>query len=138
MSWTLLIEVLVLPVIASCAILPQPLDTNDLLRGPFISPALSLSVNLSTVTGNTSSGNLLKLRCDPVRYGRNLNVESCRKVFGFIAQDDTQTVFAERGIVQPHDLNLPFRATSSECLSISILFHLIVLQQKAKTNIVTC
>ncbi|CAF9927366.1 MAG: hypothetical protein ALECFALPRED_003692 [Alectoria fallacina] len=114
MSWTLLIEVLVLPVIASCAILPQPLDTNDLLRGPFISPALSLSVNLSTVTGNTSSGNLLKLRCDPVRYGRNLNVESCRKVFGFIAQDDTQTVFAERGIVQPHDLNLPFRATSND------------------------
>lgn len=43
-------------------------------------------------------------------------MESCRKVFGFIAQDDTQTVFAERGSVQPHDLNLPFRATSNDAL----------------------
>ena len=138
MSWTLLIELLVFPVVASCAMLPQPLDTNDLLRGPFISPALRVSVNSSTITGNTSSGNLLKLRCDPVRYGRNLNVESCRKVFHFIARDDTQSVFAERGTVQPHDLNLPFRSTSSECLSISSLVHLIVLQQKARTDILTC
>lgn len=43
-------------------------------------------------------------------------MESCRKVFNFIPQDDTQTVFAERSTAQHHDLNLPFRATSNDAL----------------------
>ena len=127
MSWTLLIEVLVFPVLALCVILPQTWDTY-----PVISPALTSIKNLSAATGNTSLGNTLKLRCDPVRYGRNLNVESCRKVFNFIAPDDTQTVFAERSSVQPHDLNLPFRATSSGYPRFPSLLHLSARRQKAR------
>lgn len=116
MPWILLLEVLILAAFALCAVVPQPSDTYDLLQGPVISPALYFPENLSFATNDTSFDEVLKLRCNPVRYGRNLNVGSCRKVFNFIAQDDTQTVFAERSTVQPHDLNLPFRAISSDGL----------------------
>lgn len=133
-----MIKLFLLPGTTLCAVLPQPSDTCNLLQEPVISPALSNFENSSTASGNTSLDNILKLRCDPIRYGRNLKVESCRKVFGFIAQDDTQTVFAERGSVQPHDLNLPFRATSSECLSISSLPGSTVLQQKIRAGILKC
>ena len=114
MSWPLLIEVLVLPALALSVIMPHPLDTY-----PVISSALTNVVNSSAATGNPSLGKILRLRCDPVRYGRNLRVESCSKASSFLPRDDTQTVFAERDSVQPHDLNLPFRATSSECLRFS-------------------
>lgn len=137
MSWTPLIKVLVLPMVALGAILPQSLDTYDLLHGPGISSAPLSIGNTSATTANTSSGNILKLRCDPIRYGRNLHVGSCRKIFNFIAQDDTQTVFAERDTIQPHDLNLPFRVTSSECPSISSFLHLTVLLRKARIGILT-
>lgn len=63
---------------------------------------------------------------------------SCRKVFNFIAQDDTQTVFAERSTVQPHDLNLPFRAISSESPITSGLLHMTVLERKGRTWILAC
>ena len=114
MSWTSLIKVLVVPVFASCAILPQQTDTYDLLQASVVSPAPKFPNDTSAPTSNTSFDNVLKLRCDPVRYGRNLKVESCRRIFSFIKEGDEQTVFAERGSVQPHDSNLPFRATSSE------------------------
>ena len=133
MSWPLLIEVLLLPALAVCVIMPQPLDTY-----PVISSALTNVVNLSATTGNTSLGNILRLRCDPVRYGRNLNVGSCSKASTFLPPDDTQTVFAERGSVQPHDLNLPFRATSSECLRFSGLLHMTVLEWSIETHILKC
>lgn len=114
MTWTFMIDVLIVPVLALCAILPQPRDADDLLQGPVTSPALTLFENSSAAAGNISHGNVLKLKCDSVRYGRDLKVESCRKVFNFIGQDDTQTVFAERSTVHHHDLNLPFRASSND------------------------
>ena len=116
MALTSLIKVLVIPFFALCATLPQPSGNYNLLQGPVVSPTYTFTDNSSAPTGNISSDNTLKLRCDPVRYGRNLKVESCRRVFTFIFQDETQTVFAQRGSAQPHDANLPFRATSSECL----------------------
>lgn len=108
--------VLMVTVFVLCATLPQPPVTYDLLQGPVVSPAHTFVNDTSASVGNRSFDNILKLRCDPVRYGRNLKVESCRKAFNFIAQSDTQTVFAERGSAQPHNSNLPFRATSGECL----------------------
>lgn len=127
MSWTLLIKIITVPVLALCATVPQLPGTYDPWQGPVVFPALSSSENSSAATGNTSLGNILKLRCDSVRYGSHLKVESCRKVFNFIAQDDTQTIFAERDSVQPHDLNLPFRAYSSEYLSVSDLLHFNII-----------
>lgn len=114
MALTSLFKVLIIPVFALCAILPQPLGTHDLLQGPVISPAYTFFDNSSAPTGNVSSDNILKLRCDPVRYGRNLKVESCRRIFNFMSSDDTPTIFAERGSFQAHVANLPYRATSSE------------------------
>lgn len=135
---TLLIKVLVVPVFVSCAILPQPPGTNDLLQGPAISPIYPFIDNSSVPNGNGSFDNILKLKCDPVRYGRNLKVESCRRVFTFITQDDTQTVFAERGSAQPHDSNLPFRATSSKCFIVLSLLYMIILQRHARTCNMSC
>ena len=57
------------------------------------------------------------LKCDPVRYGRGLKVESCRNVFNYMEVDNTDIVFADRSSAQPHDLDPPFSTTSSKCLS---------------------
>ena len=120
MRWTLLLAVSTLPVLAVSATLPQRQDTNNLSHQLSVSPALLSAENSSTIFSNASLGELLKIRCDPIRYGKNLKVASCRNVFSYIAQDDTQAVFAERGAVQPHDLNLPFRVASSEYSSAGI------------------
>lgn len=138
MSWKLLIEVLILPVLVLCAVVPQPLDTDILLQGPFNIPALSFSKNSSAAIDNSSLSNIPKLRCDPIRYGRNLNVGSCRKVFNFVAPSDTQTIFGDRSSLEPHDLDLPFRFTSSKCLNISGSLHWSILRRKARTGISTC
>lgn len=130
-----MIKFLVFSGTAICRLLPQLVNTYNLSQGPVTSPALSFSGNSSVATGNISFDNILKLRCDPIRYGRNLRSESCRKVFNFIPQDDRQTVFAERDSGQPHDLNLPFRATSSECLSISKLLYSTLLEHKPRLSI---
>lgn len=138
MSWKLLIKVLVVHVFASCDILPQQTGIYDLLQASVVSPAPTFINDSSAPTSNTSFDNVLKLRCDPVRYGRNLKVESCRKILGFISESDEQSVFADRGSVQPHDSNLPFRATSSKCLIISSLLYLLILPRHIKTCNLPC
>ena len=118
MSSNCFIRVLVFTTLALGATLPRLLDTNDLLQGSELSPTLSYPENSSAIHGNTSTGGLLMLKCDPVRYGRGLKVESCRNVFTYMKVDETDTVFADRSSAQPHNLGLPFRTTSSKCLSI--------------------
>ena len=121
MSRLSLIEVLILPALALCAILPNSLDTNDTGQGSVDFPVLPHPENSSFALGNTSFEKYLKIRCDPVRYGRRLKVESCRKVFNFMDADDAEIVFADRSSAQPHDVKLPFRDTSSEWLRILVL-----------------
>lgn len=125
MSWTSFwIELLVLPVFVLCAATPLPSKASDFLALPVVSPALPFLENSSATTGNTSFGNILKVRCDAVRYGRSLNVGSCRNVFDYMNTEDVQTLWADRTSVQPHDVDLPFRLPSSECLNVSSLLHL--------------
>ena len=121
MSRKFLIGILILPALALCAILPNSLDNNDTWQGSVIFPVLPSPENSSFVLGNTSFEKILKIRCDPVRYGRRLKVESCRKVFNYMDADDAEIVFADRSNLQPHDVNLPFRDTSSEWLRILTL-----------------
>ena len=137
MRWTLLLAVSTLPVLAVSAILPQTQDTNNLSQQISVSPALLSAENSSTTFSNASFGEILKIRCDPIRYGKNLKVASCRNLFNYIAQDDTQAVFAERGAVQPHDLNLPFRVASSEYLSAVISLPSTPPTPKAGTDSIT-
>ena len=124
MSWILIIEVFILPALALCASLPRPPDTLDDLQRPDILPALLLSSNSSAATSNKSLLNASRFRCDSVRYGDNLNVESCRRVFGYIAPNDTESTFADRSSWQPHNMNLPFRITGGECLGNTGLLHM--------------
>ena len=135
MYWRTLIGSLIIPAFALCAALSLPLDTPDLLQGSVISPDLPYPQNLSAATGNTSSGNILKLRCDPVRYGRNLKVESCMKVFNYIEVDDEEFIFAERGSVQLHHLNLPYRVTSSMYIWMPSLLHMGVSGPNERADI---
>ncbi|KAM0795954.1 hypothetical protein BDR22DRAFT_893643 [Usnea florida] len=112
--WTSLLTVSILPALALSITLPPLQDTNNTSQPPTLSPSLFSAENTSTTYTNTSLGKILKINCDPVRYGRNLKVSSCKNVFTYLAPNDTQTVFAERGSVQPHDVNLPYRITSSK------------------------
>lgn len=133
-----LTRVLFLANLGLCATPPNLLDTGDLSQGSIVTPVLTFSLNSSATADNTSFGGLLKLRCDPVRYGRNLNVESCRKVFNYMKEDDTVILFADRSSTQAHDLGLPFRVTSSKSLNISSTFLIAVLKHKARVNVLTC
>ena len=135
---TFMIRFFVLTGIEICAVLSQSLDTYNLTQEPAMSSALSFSENSSAVSGNTSPKNVLNLRCDPIRFGRNLRVESCRKAFGYISHGDMQTVFAERDSGQPHDFNLPFRVSSSECPGISNPLCLTVRLRKNWNKSSTC
>ena len=114
MRWISLLAVSILPVLAVSLTLPQLQDTHNLSQPPTLSPSLLSVDNSSTIYSNTSLGKVLKINCAPFPYGRNLKVASCRNVFDYIAKDDTPTIFAERGAVQPHDMSLPYRITSSE------------------------
>lgn len=60
---------------------------------------------------------------------------SCRKVFNYISVDDEEFNFAERGSVQLHHLNLPYRVTSSRYLWIPSLLHMGVSGQNAWADI---
>lgn len=90
------------------------LDNDDISQGPVIPPTLSYALNSSNTYGNRSIGDILKFQCDRVRYGRDLKVERCRKLFEDLKADDTQVVFADRNDA-PHGLNLRLRTTSSKC-----------------------
>ncbi len=109
-----LIVLLILPTFALCAKIPSLLNISNPLQGSINFAAIPYSGNSSAATGNTSVGTLLNFKCNPVRYGRHLKVESCRKVFDYLEMDDEETIFADRGSTQPHDLNLPSRVTGSK------------------------
>ena len=126
--WTSLLAISILPALAISITLPQPQDTFNSSQPPTLSPSLLSADNSSAIFMNSSLGKILQINCDPVRYGRNLKVASCKNIFNFLAQDDTPTVFAERGAVQPHDMNLPYRITSSEYLILEYDFILLLLR----------
>ena len=117
MSSTILIKVLSLPVLALCAILPLPSDTGDTLQELPTYSALSSPGNSSALSGNNSISTRFNYKCDWVRYGRGLKVESCKSVFNFIKPDNVETVYADRSSAQHHDVDLPVRATSSKWLN---------------------
>ena len=72
------------------------------------------SINITLPFQNASTpSNVLHLSCDGARFGRDLNVASCRDVFGFLEPNDTQVVFAERNSGIYHDLPLPYRILGS-------------------------
>ena len=56
------------------------------------------------------------LKCDPVRYGRGLKVESCRNVFNYMKVDNTDIVFADRSSAEPPHLDITFSTINSKCL----------------------
>lgn len=128
-----LISFLILPTLALCAILPNILDNDDSLQGTVISPTLSYAENSSTIYGNRSVGNNLMLKCDKIPYGRDLKVESCRKVFNYLKADDTEVGFADRSSAQPHDVSLPLRTTSSKCPHRNTLSLIQVTFKKRKS-----
>ena len=107
--------ILNLPTLALCAILPNTLANDHALQGSVIPPTLSYAVNSSTTYGNRSAGNMWSVQCSRIRYGRDLKVESCRKVFNYLGTDDAEVIFADRNSAQPRDVSLPMRTTSSKC-----------------------
>ena len=118
----LLAEAFFFATFTLCAVVPSLLNTNNLLQGSVIPPTLQYPGNSSAASGNTSfSSNSLRVRCDPVRYGRNLRVESCRKAFNYLRAGGTETIFADRSSTLPHDLSLPLRYTGSKSLSAAVL-----------------
>ena len=126
----LFVDIIVLPTLALCAVLPNILDNDDILQGSVVSPTLSYAVNSSTTYGNGSVGNTLRYRCDWIRYGRDIKVKSCSKVFSYLKVDDAEMIFAERSSVQTHDVNLPLRTTSSKCQYILSLLHVTLGKRK--------
>lgn len=65
-------------------------------------------------TNNLSSGNILEIACDSAKFGKNLKVKSCRNVFRYLMQDESQYTFAERDSGVPHEAPLPWRTLSGE------------------------
>ena len=61
-----------------------------------------------------SLGGKMKVGCDPIRYGRNLKVKSCRDLFGYLKHDEAQFTFSQRDSGIPHDIPLPLRTYSSK------------------------
>lgn len=107
--------VIILATIATSAIIPDVLDNDDFPQGSIISPTSSYAVNSSNTYGNVSVGDDRMIQCDKIRYGRDLNIESCRKSFSHLDAEDPVEVYADRGSAQPHDVGLPQRITSSKC-----------------------
>lgn len=83
-------------------------------------PTPFLPITITHPQPNNSSPfpppNVLRIQCDGARYGRNLNPNSCRDVFNFMAKSDSQTTFAERHTGRPDSLPLPWRVMSSDGL----------------------
>ena len=129
----LLVDIIILPTLALCAVLPNILDNDDVLQGSVVSPTLSYAVNSSITYGNRSVGNTLRYRCDRIRYGRDIKVKSCSKVFNYLKADDAEMIFADRSSVQPHDVNLPLRTTSSKCQYTLCSLH-VTLGKKIKAK----
>ena len=130
----LFVNIIILPTLALCAVLPNVLDNDDNLQASVVSPTPSYAINSSTTYGNGSVGNTLRYRCDWIRYGRDIKVKSCSKVFDYLKADDAEMIFADRSSVQPHDVNLPLRTTSSKCqYTLSLLHVTLVKKKKAKS-----
>ena len=111
----LLAEIFFFATFTLCVVVPSLLNTKSLLQESVVPPTLPYPGNSSATSGNSSfSSNILRFTCDPVRYGRNLRVESCRKAFSYLRPGDTETVFADRSSTQPRDLSLPLRYTGSK------------------------
>lgn len=99
------------------ASLPQRLESiSSLAAGSTTSPSLLSPAILVPSGTNSSYAAKLKIRCD-VKYGKNLKVNSCRKVFDYLTKNETQFAFAERDSGVPFDVPLPLRTFSSEILS---------------------
>jgi hypothetical protein len=89
--------------------------------------ALAHAADVVQSTGSFSAGvspsskdasNTLRVYCDGDRYGRNLNVGSCRSVFDHWGTDEAQTRFAQRHSGVPYDLPLPYRLYSGEWVGV--------------------
>ena len=63
----------------------------------------------------------LRIQCSGNSYGRNLKVNSCRNVFNYLPQNDTQRTFLPREGGGPHSVPLPMRTYSSK--SVTCLAH---------------
>ena len=93
------------------ASLPQP--SEGVAIGP-ASNSDSLSLTVPVSSSNSSSSNVLKIVCSGRKYGKNLKVDSCRNIFGWIRKGETQQTYAERDSGIPFDVPLPWRTLSSE------------------------
>lgn len=72
------------------------------------------NITLPPSTNISTPSNVLEVRCEGSRYGRDLNVASCRDVFNFMDRNNTQVVFSERHSGFYHDIPLPYRILGSE------------------------
>ena len=86
------------------------LETAPISSSNLLSPAIPAPSS----SNNTSLGNVVKIACDPRRFGRDLKVNSCRSVFRYLHEDENQFRFAERDSGVPLDVPLPLRTYSSE------------------------
>lgn len=104
---------------ALTASLPQhPESIGDLAAKPTSSLDMVSPTNILESSGNaSSSGNKLKVACNSRELGKNLKVQSCRNVFNFIAQNETQFSFAERDSGLQVDVTLPLRTMSGKTLA---------------------
>ena len=113
----LLISALALSIslvcVASLTILP-PLQSTA--AGPVPNPvALGRPEINQPYPANVSSGssNVLKVQCDGINYGKNMNVASCRNIFNFIDKRVPERTFADRHTGIPADVLLPWRIYDS-------------------------
>lgn len=95
------------------SVLQRPQYGNDPASSSLLLPTTSLdSGNQSSLLGGM--GGVLKIACDSIRYGKNLKVKSCQRLFGYLRKDTTQYTFANRDSRKPFDIALPMRTYSGE------------------------
>ena len=103
---------LLLSSLVSAAVL---LPRSTLHNTALLDPQTSASPLFPSIITNDSipPSNVLRIQCDGIHYGRDLNPSSCLDVFHFIRKSDEQTTFSERHTGRPADLPLPLRILSS-------------------------
>lgn len=108
----ILLGIPILSSLLSAAILPA-LSPNS-SNAPQIPQTLAVPSVFTNVNTTSPPSNAIRIQCDSTHYGHNLNPQSCRNVFQYIAKSDTQTTFSERHTGRPNDLPLPWRIQSGD------------------------
>ena len=77
------------------------------------------SITNQSLNASSPAANEIGINCNGERFGRRLNVRSCRGVFSWITTEERQITFSCRHSGVPGDIGLPWRVYSSKSIILS-------------------